>query len=143
MKLVLQRVTRASVRVDGATIAEIGRGLMILIGIDRGDGEEAVRRVAERVTQLRIFEDDAGKMNRSVKDIGGEVLVVPQFTLSADVRKGARPSFDAAEQPERARALIAEFVAAMAASGVPVREGCFGAHMAVELLNDGPVTFVM
>jgi D-tyrosyl-tRNA(Tyr) deacylase len=143
MKVVLQRVAHASVKVDGETVGAIGRGVLLLVGIEKGDAEAAVDALAERVALLRIFQDDEGRMNRSLVDIGGEALVVSQFTLCADLRKGRRPSFDAAEDPARARDMVERFRRALEARGLRTASGRFGAEMKVELLNDGPVTFLL
>ena len=140
MRVLLQRVERASVRVRGATVAEIGRGLMLLVGIGAGDDGSTVERLAEKLARLRVFEDVDGKTNRSLADVNGEVLLVPQFTLYGDVRKGRRPSFDAAAQPEVAAEQLETLARALEALGVPVRRGAFREHMAVELVNDGPFT---
>ncbi|MGE5175010.1 MAG: D-aminoacyl-tRNA deacylase [Hyphomicrobiales bacterium] len=143
MRALLQRVTRAAVRVDGEEIARIGPGLLVLLGVAAGDPPEAADRLADRAAGLRIFEDDEGRMNRSVRDVGGEALVVSQFTLVADVSRGRRPGFDPAMKPEPAEALVDRFCAALAALGVPVRRGRFGASMDVELVNRGPATFLL
>ena len=143
MRLVLQRVRSARVRVDGAIAGEIGAGLLVLLGVTHGDTEEQARHLAGKVAGLRIFEDDQGKMNRSVADVGGGVLVVSQFTLYGDCRKGRRPSFDAAAPAERARALYERFAEEVRALGLPVSTGVFQAHMQVELVNDGPVTMIL
>ncbi|QPJ60541.1 MAG: D-tyrosyl-tRNA(Tyr) deacylase [Candidatus Nitronauta litoralis] len=143
MKLVLQRVAHSSVTVDGKEIARIGRGLMILFGAEKNDREESIKWLAEKSLNLRIFPDDDGKMNLSVQDIGGEILVVSQFTLAGDCSKGRRPGFDRAALPEEAERLYKLFVEAVVASGLKVGEGRFGADMQVELLNDGPVTFIL
>ena len=127
-------------RVDGEEIALIGRGLLALVGVERGDGEGEARRLAERVAGYRVFADADGKMNLSLKDVGGELLAVPQFTLAADTTGGMRPSFSAAAAPSDGEAMFLEFVAC-AARAVPVRTGRFGADMKVSLVNDGPVTF--
>lgn len=127
-------------RVAGHTVAEIGVGLVLLVGVGREDGLGAYDRLAEKVANLRVFPDEAGKMNRSVRDVGGEVLVVPQFTLYGDVRRGRRPSFDAAAPPEIAADRVEAFARALEARGLPVRRGAFREHMEVELVNDGPVT---
>lgn len=143
MRLVLQRVTRGAVSVEGRTIAEIGRGLVILLGIGHGDGEVQARFLAEKVANLRIFEDSAEKMNLSLLDVGGEAIVVSQFTLYADTRKGRRPSFTGAALPDTARPLVERFAQLLRDQGVPAQTGEFGAHMAVDIANDGPVTIVM
>ncbi len=142
MKLVLQRVAWARVVVEGVVVGEIGAGLLVLLGVERGDDEAGARELAERLATYRVFSDERGKMNLSVRDIGGAVLAVSQFTLCADVSKGRRPSFDPAEAPERANALYLEFVRALEAQGLPTATGRFGAHMRVESCNDGPVTFL-
>ncbi len=143
MRVVLQRVVRASVRVDGEIVGEIGRGLLLLVGVGRGDPPAHVERLAEKVAGLRIFEDDAGKMNLGLVEVGGEVLVVSQFTLYGDVRKGRRPSWIDAEEPAVAAERVEAFAAALEARGLRVGRGVFGAHMEVDLLNDGPVTLVL
>lgn len=130
-------------RIDGQVIAAIDRGILLLIGIEKGDEPGKAELLAKKVSQLRMFEDEAGKSNLSVLDIQGEVLVVPQFTLAADVRKGTRPSFDTAEAPERAVLLVHDFVNGLKRAGVRVQEGCFGKHMEVELINYGPVTYIL
>jgi D-tyrosyl-tRNA(Tyr) deacylase len=143
MKVVLQRVLRASVRAAGAATGEIGPGLLLLVGVEAGDGEEEARRLAGKVARLRIFEDEAGRFDRSLLDVGGAALVVSQFTLLADTAKGNRPSFTAAAAPEHAERLYESFCAALRELGVPVETGVFGARMEVELVNDGPVTIVL
>ena len=140
MRALLQRVTRASVRVDDTVTGAIERGLLVLLGIGQGDGEAQVRILVDKIVQLRIFEDEAGKMNRSLLDIHGEVLVVSQFTLYADTRKGRRPSFTDAAPPAIAEPLYERFKEAVAEYELYVASGVFGAYMQVELLNDGPVT---
>ena len=140
MIALLQRVSEASVTVDGQVIGSIGRGILALIGVERGDGEAEADRLAEKIVAYRIFPDDAGKMNRSLKDIGGELLLVPQFTLAADTHKGARPSFSSAASPEEGKRLFGLLVA-KATQKVKVKTGSFGADMKVLLVNDGPVTF--
>lgn len=140
MRALLQRVHHAKVSVDGRLVAEIGGGLVILLGIGRQDGEDHARFLAEKVATLRIFEDPAGKFNRSLLEVGGSALVVSQFTLYGDARKGRRPSFSAAAPPEVAAPLVDRFAALLASQGVPTRTGAFGAHMLVDLENDGPVT---
>jgi D-tyrosyl-tRNA(Tyr) deacylase len=143
MRAVLQRVSRASVRVDGSVVGEVGRGWLVLLGVARGDTEADAEALAAKVVGLRAFEDDDGKMNRDVAEAGGSVLVVSQFTLLGDCRKGRRPGFADAAPPEEANRLYERFSAAVAASGVPVARGVFRAHMDVELVNDGPVTLLL
>jgi D-tyrosyl-tRNA(Tyr) deacylase len=143
VRLVVQRVSRASVRVRGDSVAEIGRGLLVLAGVGYGDGEADATRLAGKVFGLRIFEDAGGKMNRSLSDVGGQVLVVPQFTLYGDVRKGRRPSWAAAASPEEAARLVEAFALELERLGAPVRRGAFREHMEVELVNDGPVTILL
>ena len=140
MRALLQRVSRASVVVDGEVMGQIGRGYLVLLGVGQGDSEAQVKTLVEKIVYLRVFEDDEGKMNRSLLDIGGEVLVVSQFTLYADVRKGRRPSFTDAAPPAVAEPLVERFMAALAAYDLKVEGGVFGAFMEVELLNYGPVT---
>ena len=141
--MVVQRVLRASVRVAGEVRGTIERGLLVFLGVANGDGEDAARFLAEKLAALRIFEDDAGKMNRSVVDVGGGVLVVSQFTLLGDARKGNRPSFSDAAPPEAANALYERFCAMLREKGLAVATGVFRAEMAVELVNDGPVTILL
>lgn len=136
----MQRVSRAEVRVDGEVVGRIGPGLLVLLGVGEGDGEAAADWLADKIAHLRVFEDEEGKMNRSLLDTAGSVLAVSQFTLYGDCRKGRRPSFAAAARPERAEPLFEYFVARMREQGVPVETGRFGARMEVELVNDGPVT---
>lgn len=143
MRIVLQRVSRAKVTVDGRITGEIGRGLLLLAGFTEGDGEEALAWMAKKVVQLRIFPDDEGKMNCSVEEAEGALLVVSQFTLYGDARKGNRPSFIDAARPETAIPLYERFVEMLRATGRPVATGEFGAMMDVELVNDGPVTLVL
>jgi D-tyrosyl-tRNA(Tyr) deacylase len=143
MRAVLQRVASASVTVDGETIASIGQGLLVLIAAARDDTEEQARRLARKVAELRIFADGEDRFSRSLVEAGGEALVVSQFTLLADARKGRRPNFVDAAPPEVAEPLVGLFVSALAALGVRVGTGRFGAHMLVELRNDGPVTLVL
>jgi D-tyrosyl-tRNA(Tyr) deacylase len=143
MRAVLQRVRRGSVSVDGRTIAEIGPGVVILLGIAPQDGEEQARYLVEKIAYLRIFEDDQGKLNRSLLDIQGEALLVSQFTLYADVRKGRRPSFTDAALPAVASPLVARFAQLLVEQGIPTQTGEFGAHMLVEIANDGPVTILL
>ncbi len=143
MKAVIQRVRRASVTVDGAVSGAIGGGLLVLLGVGRGDTEAAADYLAGKIAGLRIFPDAEGKMNLSLLDTGGAMLVVSQFTLYGDCRKGRRPSFDAAAPPEEARRLYEYFVSKVRAANIPVETGVFQAHMDVELLNDGPVTLII
>ena len=143
MRVVLQRVSHGRVGVDGRTVAEIDTGLVILLGIGPGDGEEQIRYLVEKIANLRIFEDQDGKMNLSLLDVGGEAIVVSQFTLYADTRKGRRPSFTGAAPPQVASPLVERFAASLRARGVPCQTGEFGAHMLVEIDNDGPVTIWM
>jgi D-aminoacyl-tRNA deacylase len=143
MKAVIQRVGKASVTVEAREIAAVGPGLLVLLCVEHGDGEREADFVARKIAQLRIFEDDAGKMNRSVVDVGGAALVVSQFTLAGDLSRGNRPGFSAAADPTLAVPLYERFCARMAEHGVPVQTGVFGAHMAVALVNDGPVTIWM
>ena len=143
MRAVVQRVSRASVRVDGAVAGAVERGLLVLLGVAAGDGEAQARWMADKVAQLRIFDDPAGKMNLSVEDVRGGVLVVSQFTLLGDARKGNRPSFVAAAPPEAASALYQQVCALLGQRGLPVAQGVFRAHMEVELVNDGPVTILL
>ena len=143
MRLVLQRVSRGSVTVAGARVAEIGPGLVILVGVGPADGPAAADWLAEKTANLRIFEDEAGKLNRSVLEAGGSALVVSQFTLYADAQKGRRPSFIGAAPPEQAEPLVARYAEALRALGVPVQTGVFRANMQVEIHNDGPVTILL
>ena len=140
MRIVLQRVRSGRVLVAGHAIAEIGTGLVILLGIGPGDNESQVRTLTEKIAHLRIFDDEQGKMNRSVLEVGGQALVVSQFTLYADTRKGRRPSFTDAALPDVARPLVERFAEMLRGLGVPTQTGEFGAHMLVEIANDGPVT---
>ena len=143
MKVLIQRVTQASVTVDGAVVGAIDHGLLLLIGIEAHDDEELVARMAARIVGYRVFADDAGKMNRDVRDVGGELLAVSQFTLAADTRKGRRPSFSAAASPEQGRKLYTQCVECLRAEGLTVATGIFAADMQVALVNDGPVTFLL
>jgi len=143
VRLVLQRVSRASVHVRGEMVAEIAGGLLILVGVGTSERMEDVEWLAHRVAHLRVFEDADGKMNRSLDEVSGEVLVVPQFTLYGDVSKGRRPSWINAAPPEEAKDWVERFAKALESEGVPVRRGAFQEHMEVELVNDGPVTLVL
>ncbi|QBG49028.1 D-tyrosyl-tRNA(Tyr) deacylase [Verrucomicrobia bacterium S94] len=143
MKLVVQRVKRASVTVEGGKISEIGRGLLVFCGVGHDDTEHDARFLARKTAHLRIFEDDAGKMNRSVMDVGGEILSVSQFTLYGDCTRGNRPSFIEAARPESGEALFNAYVQALEKIGFVPKTGRFGADMSVDLLNDGPVTLIM
>jgi len=143
MRVVLQRVSRASVSVGETVVGSIGRGLLILVGVAEGDTEADSRRLAQKCAELRIFPDEVGRFNLSLLDSGGEALVVSQFTLLADTRRGRRPSFAAAAAPEAAEPLVETFIPAMRDAGVRVETGQFGAKMAVELLNEGPVTIIL
>jgi D-tyrosyl-tRNA(Tyr) deacylase len=143
MKAVIQLVTRASVHVEGKTVGQIEYGLLALLGVAKGDGESDGRYLVERIRTLRIFSDEQGKMNRSLLDIGGSVLLVSQFTLLGRTANGRRPSFDEAAPPEEAKRLYEQVVAVLRNNGISVETGVFAAHMQLELLNDGPVTFVL
>ena len=143
MRIVLQRVHEASVEAEGRVAGRIGRGICLLVGVEKGDSEADADRMAAKAVELRIFPDAGGKMNLSLADIGGEVLAVPQFTLAGSVRKSRRPSFDGAEEPRRAEALFARFVESIRGRGVRVETGVFQAVMTVRIANDGPVTFVL
>jgi D-aminoacyl-tRNA deacylase len=143
MRAVCQRVSVARVTIDGDVCGEIGPGLVVLLGVARTDERATAERLAVKVARLRIFGDEEGRFDRSVLDVGGSALVVSQFTLIADTRKGNRPSFTEAARPEQAEPLYEHFCAALRGEGVPVETGVFGARMAVELVNDGPVTIVL
>jgi D-tyrosyl-tRNA(Tyr) deacylase len=143
LRAVLQRVDAASVTVGGKVVGEIGTGLMILVGVEKGDTEDAVRWTAKKSAELRIFRDEAGKMNRSVLDVGGAVLAVSQFTLLADCRKGRRPGFDRAAPPEEGRRLYEFYCRELREAGLEVRTGIFGAEMIVDIRNHGPVTIIL
>jgi D-aminoacyl-tRNA deacylase len=143
MRAVVQRVSQASVAVDGEIVGRIERGLLVLLGVTHADSEAAADYLAEKISGLRVFEDDAGKMNLSVVDVGGSILAVSQFTLYGDVRKGKRPSFDDAARPEQARKLYEHFIDRIRALGLRCESGVFQAMMQVELVNDGPVTILL
>ena len=142
MKFVAQRVASAALCVSGELVSEIGRGLVVYLGVKAGDNEKQAEKAIEKVALLRVFEDEAGKMNLSVRDVQGEVLLVSQFTLYGDAKKGNRPSFSEAERPERADALYEHAVSYLRSLGVPVQTGVFGADMQIEQHNDGPVTII-
>ena len=142
MRSVIQRVRRASVSVAGEVVSEIGAGLLVLAAVEKEDDEQRMRDTARKIRELRIFSDEAGKMNRDAAEIGGSILAVSQFTLAGSLTRGRRPSFDNAEEPERARAMFEIFVAELGATGIPVKTGRFREMMIVALENDGPVTFV-
>jgi D-tyrosyl-tRNA(Tyr) deacylase len=143
MRGLIQRVARAEVAVDGATVGQIGRGVLLLLGVQKGDGEADVLRLARKVVNYRIFADDDGHMNRSLIDVEGELLIVSQFTIAADTKKGLRPSFSSAAAPAEAEVLYEAFIAQATALSVPLATGIFGANMQVDLVNDGPVTFLL
>jgi len=143
MKAVIQRVSSANVSVDGNIVGEIGQGLLVLLGVEKGDDEAHSHWLAEKVVSLRIFSDEAGKMNLSLKDVGGGLLAVSQFTLAGNCLKGKRPSFDGAAPPDEGKRLYKHFIEAARNMGVPVAAGIFQADMKVSLVNDGPVTFVL
>jgi D-tyrosyl-tRNA(Tyr) deacylase len=143
MRIVIQRVSRGKVSVEGRTVGEIGPGMVILVGVGPQDSDAQAAALTEKIAHLRIFEDEQGKINRSLLDVGGAALVVSQFTLYADTRKGRRPSFTDAAPPELARPLVERFAERLRALGVPTQTGEFGAHMLVEIDNDGPVTILL
>src|SRR5678815_1871240 len=143
MRAVIQRVSSARVVIDGQEHSKIGRGILLLLGVEKDDTPEDAQLLARRITELRIFEDDAGKMNRSIAEAGGQILAVSQFTLLGDCRKGRRPSFDPAAPPDVARNLYEKFVSEIQVLGIPVATGVFQAMMDVELTNQGPVTFIL
>lgn len=143
MKGLIQRVKRASVTIDGKLHSEIDHGILVLLGVEKGDKIENAEKLADKICKLRIFEDENEKMNLSVQDIKGEILVVSQFTLAGDCKKGTRPSFDKAELPQRANELYEYFNGLIREKNIPVKTGVFGAMMEVELINDGPVTFML
>jgi D-aminoacyl-tRNA deacylase len=143
MRAVIQRVSTAQVTVHGEVVGQIGRGFLVLLGVTAADGEAEAALLARKIAGLRVFEDDGGKMNLALADVGGAVLAVSQFTLYADVRKGRRPSFIAAARPEQAEPLYQRFCSLLQSEGVPVQQGVFQAEMQVSLINDGPVTIWM
>ena len=139
----LQRVKRSSVTINDELYSEIGAGILVLFGVEKGDEKEKAEKIADKISKLRIFEDKNGKMNKSVTDISGEILVVSQFTLAGNCSKGTRPSFDNAEEPKRAKEIYEYFIEKLKEKGLTVKHGVFGAMMDVELINDGPVTFIL
>jgi len=143
MKAVIQRVKSAEVRVDGRVTGKIGKGLLILLGVRKGDGESDLFFLTSKIPELRIFEDDSGKFNLSLKEINGEMLIVSQFTLYSDCRKGRRPSFTDAEEPALAKNLYEQFISTLRGQGISVQTGEFQAKMEVHLINDGPVTLLL
>jgi D-tyrosyl-tRNA(Tyr) deacylase len=143
MRAVLQRVSQASVTVDDRVVGQIGRGLLVLVGVEQGDGPADVTYLASKIAEARVFPDDSGRMNRSVQEVGGSVLVVSQFTLLGDLRKGRRPAFDAAERPDTARATYESLINELKKFGLPIEAGVFQADMRVELINEGPVTVLL
>ena len=143
VKCLIQRVKRASVTIDNEIYSKIQNGILTLIGIEKGDVEENITKMCEKIVNLRIFEDETGRMNKSLKDVNGEMLIVSQFTLCGDCKKGTRPSFDRSEKPEVANILYEDFVTKVKNAGINVATGKFGAMMNVELVNDGPVTFML
>ncbi len=143
MKLVIQRVSRAEVRVEGEIVGRIARGLLVFVGVEKGDGAAQAEEAARKVAGLRVFEDEEGKMNRSLADVGGSVLAVSQFTLSADLSRGRRPGFERALPAGEARPLYEHFCRALELAGVAIATGVFGAMMEVELVNEGPATFLL
>lgn len=143
MKLVIQRVTRASVTIENKLFSSIQKGALVLFGVEKDDSEDMLEYYAQKLLKLRIFEDEQGKMNKSLLDIKGEILVVSQFTLCADCKKGTRPSFDNAKEPKSAKEYYEKFVQILKTSGLNVQTGVFAAHMDVELVNNGPVTIIL
>lgn len=139
----IQRVKKASVTIDNELFSSINAGILVLYGVEKGDEKEKAEKIADKISKLRIFEDENGKMNKSIKDISGEVLVVSQFTLAGNCAKGTRPSFDRAELPEKANEMYEYFIKQLKNKDLPVKTGVFGAMMDVELINDGPVTFIL
>lgn len=143
MRAVIQRVLEAEVRVDGKTVGKIGKGLLVLAAVEKGDGERELDFLVRKVAELRVFEDEESRMNLSLQDIGGEILLISQFTLAARIKKGRRPSFDKAEEPQRARSMLEEASSRWRKMGIKVEEGIFGAKMEVFLVNYGPVTIIL
>ncbi|RKQ63831.1 D-tyrosyl-tRNA(Tyr) deacylase [Thermovibrio guaymasensis] len=143
MKACLQRVISGKVVVNGKVVGEIGKGIVALVGFEKGDLTSYIDKMANKIVNLRIFEDDSGKMNLSLKEVGGELLLVPNFTLAADCRKGRRPSFQSSEEPSRAEEMFNRLVEACRDEGINVKTGIFGADMKVHIINDGPVTFIL
>lgn len=143
MTLLIQRAQEASCKVDGSVISEIGKGILVFIGVEKGDSPEICKQLSNKCVNLRIFDDSAGKLNLSVIDIKGEMLVISQFTLCADCNKGLRPSFDKSADRETAINFYKQFIENVRNAGIKVGEGVFGAHMKIELVNDGPVTFIL
>ena len=143
MKALIQRVKKASVTINSELYSKIGYGMLVFLGVEKGDTEENSKKLAEKLVNLRIFEDENEKMNKSVKDINGEMLIVSQFTLCGDCKKGTRPSFDKSAPPKIAKDLYEKFIAYVKEMNIPVKTGSFGAMMDVELINDGPVTFLV
>ena len=143
MKGLIQRVKKASVRIDSQLYSQINKGILIFLGVEKGDEKSNADKLAEKLVKLRIFEDENEKMNKSVQDINGSILVVSQFTLAGDCKKGTRPSFDKAELPQKANELYEYFISKLKSMNIPTQTGSFGAMMDVELINDGPVTFML
>ena len=143
MKAIVQRVLKADLKVDGKLISEIGKGLVIFLGVGQGDEENDLLKLAAKISKLRIFEDENGKMNLSIKDVSGQILLVSQFTLYGDCRHGNRPSFIMAEKPERANQLYENMKTLLENENIPVKTGVFGADMKINVLNDGPVTIIL
>ncbi len=143
MKLVIQRVNSASVTIENKIYSSINKGLLVLFGVEKDDSEDMLEYFAQKLLKLRIFEDEKGKMNKSVLDIEGEILVVSQFTLCTDCKKGTRPSFDNAKEPKIAKEYYEKFVEILKKSGINIKTGVFGAHMQIELINNGPVTIIL
>lgn len=143
MKALIQRVKKASVTINNQLYSEIGSGMLVLLGVEKGDNEQNAQLLVEKLAKLRIFEDEQGKMNRSILDVNGEMLIVSQFTLCGDCKKGTRPSFDKSAPPEIANSLYEYFISVVKSLNIPCKTGKFGAMMDVELINDGPVTFMI